>query len=167
MLSRPNAPAIANWNCSRKVTETLSIDEYHREVGVGSQSREPARTRVYHEDALQEAIVTAITAWRLEGRVRHQMMFWHIPNERSIASQRVRLYRMGVLPGVADLEFLWFDEIAGRPHTAFIEVKTESGRLTDKQQAFKDQCDAMRVPYVVCRSVEDVEETLVEWGLLR
>lgn len=56
--------------------------------------------------------------------------------------------------------------LTGRFH-GLIEVKKEGGYLAPEQKAWRDWCAEQQVPYAVVRSVYDVKETLVGWGLLR
>jgi hypothetical protein len=55
-------------------------------------------------------------------------------------------------PGTADL-VVWF------PHReiGYLEVKTETGQLSDTQRRFKKRCEENGVFYAVVRSVEDVQ----------
>ena len=48
---------------------------------------------------------------------------------------------------------------------AFIEVKKEGGYLSPTQREFRDWCGANGVPFAVCRSVDDVRETLRDWNV--
>jgi len=42
----------------------------------------------------------------------------------------------------------------------YLEVKTEKGKLSVYQQAFKKECEESNIEYYVVRSVEDVMEIL-------
>lgn len=65
--------------------------------------------------------------------------------------------------------------IAFQGHCLFVELKRErsrdllgritpAGRLSEAQQNFQAQCNAVGVPYLVAHSWEDVSERLREWG---
>jgi hypothetical protein len=41
-----------------------------------------------------------------------------------------------------------------------IEVKTDKGKLSPDQEAFRDKCSALGGAYIVARRVEDVEKWL-------
>lgn len=58
-----------------------------------------------------------------------------------------------------------FPDIMGWLHSGrifFIEVKTESGRLSAEQKQFRDRCIATNAYYCVCRSLSDVTEFLTK-----
>jgi hypothetical protein len=48
-----------------------------------------------------------------------------------------------------------------------IEVKREGSYLRPEQKQWRDWCAENQVPYAVCRSIDDVRETLIGWGVLR
>ena len=88
-----------------------------------------------------------------------QCFEWHwneYPNQRGLLHHNLnnakdgktgRLYkRMGVVRGVADLEYN-YDGL-----TWFIELKTTSGRLSKDQEAFADKVQQNKFPYIVVRS---------------
>ena len=59
---------------------------------------------------------------------------------------------MGVVPGVPDL----FIRIARHGyHGLYIELKTEKGRLSDKQRRFADSAVADGYKFVVVRSLDE------------
>jgi hypothetical protein len=73
-----------------------------------------------------------------------------------------RLRAMGVQPGVADLHItLPF----GR--TAWIELKSATGRLSPEQRAFQDYERGIGAQYAVCRSLDEVQATLKAWNVRR
>lgn len=65
---------------------------------------------------------------------------------------------MGVLAGVPDLLF-WHDGWFGG-----IELKTGSS-LSDKQKAFKSKFEFAGGKYATCKSVKEVCDTLMLWGV--
>ena len=71
-----------------------------------------------------------------------------------------KLKDMGTRPGVADLSFVL---PGGR--AAFIELKAPKGRQSPEQKAFEADCTTNNAPYAVCRSIEEVAETLRGWGV--
>jgi hypothetical protein len=75
------------------------------------------------------------------------------------ARQMASLKRDGLTPGFADLVLF-----AKGGRVGFIEVKIEGG----KQSASQVECQRWLIEfghrYAVCRSIDDVTETLREWG---
>lgn len=89
------------------------------------------------------------------------LLWWHTPNGgKRAAREAMRLSRMGVLPGVADLCF-----VLPSGKVAFIELKVESSYQSPAQKAFQNDVEARGCPYVVCRSIDDVRVTLEDWGV--
>jgi hypothetical protein len=75
------------------------------------------------------------------------------------AIQMNSLKRQGLKVGFPDLVALMpFGQVG------FIEVKCEGEKLTDKQAEVHEWLLALGHRVVVCRSVEDVRDTLREWG---
>ena len=94
-------------------------------------------------------------------------VIWYHPangEKRNIVTA-VRLKRMGVHPGVADLAFVLPDGRHGRP--AFMEIKSAKGRLSPDQKSFRDRCAAIGVPYALVKSLDDAQQVLRHWGALR
>jgi len=89
----------------------------------------------------------------------HDLPVWHCANgeHRDINTGR-KLKAFGVLPGVPDLCFLLPTGKAG-----FIELKAGKGKLTDAQQAFATQAQDLGAYWAECRSLEEVERTLINW----
>lgn len=57
--------------------------------------------------------------------------------------------------------------LIGESIMGLIEVKKEGGRLAPEQREWRDWCGSHLIPYAVCRSVDDVAETLKAWEVLR
>lgn len=109
------------------------------------------------EQALQIAVVAFLKL------AAPDLLFWSTPNAVNTKNgKRAGAFNkaMGVLPGVADLQFLLGD---GR--TGFIELKSRTGAQTKAQETFEDSVNALGCPYVVCRSIDDVRVTLEDWGV--
>lgn len=99
------------------------------------------------------------------------LLWWHVANEnatRARINKQGKRYnpngnkrkRMGVRPGVADLQFILADGKA-----AFIELKVEGSYQSNTQKAFQADVEARGCAYVVCRSLDDVRVTLEDWGV--
>lgn len=89
----------------------------------------------------------------------------HIPNGAVLAGdakargmQMNALKRAGLMLGFPDLLLFHKD---GR--IAFIEVKSEGGRVSDDQKTCHAWMTSLGHKIAVCRSVEDVQETLERW----
>ena len=85
-------------------------------------------------------------------------IFCHsVPNEGAGTDKlrTMRMITMGLRPGTADL-VVWFP---GRV-IGYLEVKTETGQLSENQRRFKRRCEENGVFYAVVRSVEDVQQIL-------
>ena len=82
-------------------------------------------------------------------------------NAKQRAIQMANLKRDGLTPGFPDLIVFGPDRIG------FIEVKIEGEFATDTQMEVEDwlTCWAGQ-RYAVCRSQQDVTDTLTEWGWL-
>jgi len=70
------------------------------------------------------------------------------------------LKREGVKAGVADIVI-----VRQGGSVAFLEVKTNKGRLSNSQVEFRDWCAANGVPFAIVRGVGDVQSTLVDWNV--
>ena len=123
------------------------------------------------EDLLSIEVANFLRAATLEGRL---LATWtHIPNEVAgvrtgdkVALRRAtRAYSkaksMGMITGVPDFVFVWADG------GGWIELKAESGRLSPSQKDYKEWATATCSRYAVCRTLDDVVEKLLEWGVLR
>lgn len=67
---------------------------------------------------------------------------------------------LGTMPGVFDIEIL-----APGGRTFFIECKTDSGRLSDEQQAFKADLIKFGFSYAVVRNLADLETFILQNGI--
>ncbi len=82
----------------------------------------------------------------------------HVPNgEKRTPATGALLKRMGTKPGVEDLQFIW----QKRLHA--IEVKPEGEYQSRVQKARQADVIAAGGVYAVCRSTDDVRETLARW----
>lgn len=105
------------------------------------------------EQQLQRLVVDYIR------RAYPEIVFWHCPNGgKRTAVEAMRFQQMGVLAGVPDLHFLM---PGGR--IAFIELKAGKGKLSASQASFFAQADKWNAPWAVCRTLEEVVTTLIEW----
>lgn len=101
--------------------------------------------RYSKEDTLQHDILHALSMIVTKG------FFYHINNSGKTDSERIRNAYLGVLPGVADIHVVW-----PRGH-GYIEVKTpdKNSKQSLVQKDFQKTCEKMKIPYSICRSVDD------------
>lgn len=66
----------------------------------------------------------------------------------------------GTVAGIPDLAIV---VPAGRIH--FIEVKTETGRLSGDQRAVHDRLIALGTPAVIAQSIDDVRTAFETWRI--
>jgi hypothetical protein len=116
--------------------------------------------RVDRESPIQEAIVRFLD-FALPGTVR----VVGVSNNARSPAAGAKEKRKGMVAGYPDLTVMGTDHM-GAPFLAFIEVKTEAGRLSKPQKEWQDWCNMAGLHYAVCRSVDDAKETLDEWNLL-
>jgi hypothetical protein len=104
------------------------------------------------EDLLQRAMVEHLWLVMKKGIV------YHIKNDGETEAKRKRNAAIGVLSGVADLHVVW----AGGH--GYIEVKLPKKTSVQKpsQIEFEKTCKALKVPYAVCRSLEDVTQFVLD-----
>ena len=116
------------------------------------------------ESVIQEQIVNYLSMICRQ----YGFLFFSVPNE-SITSGKtgadfgraINLKKMGVLPGVSDLV------IGCRGKMYCLEVKNEKGKQSDRQKNFEAWCDDCCIPYVLVRSIDEVQKTLNEWGIVK
>jgi hypothetical protein len=87
-----------------------------------------------------------------------RLCLFHIPNGMfSNAREGAKFKAQGVISGVPDLVFIW----AGK--TRYIEVKTESGRLSTEQVKLHQKWKEQGVEVKVCRSSKEIIELVRSW----
>lgn len=103
------------------------------------------------EDEIQMQIVEWLTLMGI--------VCFHIPNERSSSvANMMKLKRLGLLPGAADLE-VWVP-INGKTKTVYMEVKRHDGRQSVNQKTFQAKCENAGYPYHVVRSLDEAIEVV-------
>lgn len=121
------------------------------------------RGRTGPEDRIAIEVGNMLRAATLEAKL--SAVWTHIPHEvgggNHLSSIRYALAKaMGLITGSADYVFVW-PEGGG-----WIELKSKTGSLSPAQRDFKQWCSTTGVKHAVCRSCEEVEETLRTWGVL-
>ncbi len=110
----------------------------------------------YREDDLQVAVIEYLKL------VKPDAFYFHVPNGGMMhVSHKLKLKRMGVQPGVADLLFI---RPGGR--LGCIELKLPKGRQSTGQREFERVCGVYGADYKIAHSIEEVTQILREWGCL-
>lgn len=92
-----------------------------------------------------------------------KVIWFHCPNGEARSPRTgARLKRMGVRPGVPDLCF-----VLPGGQSAFLELKSGSGHLTQAQRQFRDAAADAGAKYAVANNPDGVTTVLREWGALR
>lgn len=119
--------------------------------------------RMGEEDRLSVEVATMLRVATTEGRL--SATWTHVPHEAAGKGKFAAIYMakakaMGLIKGSADFVFVW-------PNGGgWIELKTDSGRLTPEQKTFREWCKAAGSHHATCRTLEEVEAKLIEWGVL-
>ena len=108
------------------------------------------------EDTEQETVIQ--WARYSSGRWPELRLLYHTPNGGSRnKKEAVKLKRMGVLAGVADLHL---PVARGRYHSLYIEMKFDDGRLLKSQREFLTAAAGLQNYCVVCYSAADAIEAI-------
>lgn len=88
-------------------------------------------------------------------------VFFAVPNQKGTRKtwEQGLLKSLGVRAGVADLVFVLPEGRVG-----FIELKApDNGRQSADQAVFEEDVRALGAPYLICRSLAEVEGALAAW----
>jgi hypothetical protein len=108
------------------------------------------------EEALQRRVVNFLRY------VSPLALWFHVPNGGGRSKAEAGIMKaMGARAGVPDLIFL----LPSEPWRAAIELKTDTGKLSAAQRAWRADSDALGVPFAVARSVLEVDTLLRGWGV--
>lgn len=107
------------------------------------------------EQALHKAIANYLAIALPAGYAFH-----HSRNGGMSRAENGRAKAMGAMAGFPDL-------VLFGPHawTAFVEIKTSTGRLSPEQRGVHDMLRSMGFRVGIARSIEDVDDLLEEWGV--
>ena len=121
------------------------------------------------ESVIQTQIVEYLSAISRS----HGFLFFSVPNEALLSITKslgindrmsfallAILKKMGMTPGTSDLI------IGHRSRMYCLEVKNEIGKQSENQTIFEMNCKEYEIPYRLVRSVHDVSEALIEWGIV-
>lgn len=128
--------------------------------------------RNHPEDQLQRAVVQYLRY------VCPHVRAFHVPNGGKRSKVEAGIFKaMGVMPGVADLLIFWsvsvVHDVVKTKHGKIlpilqggaIELKAGKNTVTDAQKVFREWWTALGGKYALCRSLEDVQKALSEWGI--
>lgn len=94
---------------------------------------------------------------------RSDCVWFAVPNgEYRSKRTGARLKAMGVRPGVADIAI-----ILPGGKSAFMELKSPTGRLSPEQRVFRADAEAAGALYAIADTPELVQFVLASWGALR
>ena len=101
---------------------------------------------------------------RLRLLCRPGIIYWHTPNGglRENKREAAKLRAMGVLPGVADLQFLY---PCAQPNL-FLELKARGRKLTPDQEVFRDLVRAAGHAYEWTDSLDEAIRILIQYKVL-
>lgn len=88
------------------------------------------------------------------------LKMFKVPNKTCIRLV-MWLRKMGFLPGASDLQ------IFHNGKAYFIEMKTPTGKQSEKQKLFMNNVLKAGCEYAVCRSVDDIKECLKIWRIVK
>lgn len=113
----------------------------------------PISSKEYRTPKLKESQIhrAVVDYWRKAGR--RDTLLATIPNMNPHG-------QAGLTPGLADLI------VIGGGKVRFLELKTETGKLTRSQEAIKAICEANGVEYAVTYGREEPIAVLKEWGIV-
>lgn len=107
----------------------------------------------------------------LKLRVRPGVMYFHVPNgETHDERAGAKLKAMGVLPGVADLVFVWNDDASIQQpclRVLFLELKAKRGKESTSQIIFSVAVQRIGCAYRIACSLDDALAVLKEFDLLK
>lgn len=126
-------------------------------------SRRWRKVRVY--DPLEFQMQIALLQ-HVRLRARPDVLYWHTPNgELRDKRAAAKLKAMGVLPGVADLIFIWSGP-AG-PLVLFLELKARGRTMTAEQKVFAETVIALRCFYECVDNLDAAIALLKDYNLLK
>lgn len=119
-------------------------------------------------NGLSEATIHRSVVKLLRTVLLPSVVWFHIPNgELRDPVVAGKLKGMGVVAGLPDLCLMWTDKDTEQPVTGWIELKSEKGRLSDKQADMIGRIASLHHHFSVARSVQDVADLIARWDVPR
>lgn len=129
-----------------------------------------APERDYSETSLHLMVVLYLKGIIKKGGKEYQvqapfpgLLYCHPNNEQKDKQEAAWGWLKGVLAGVPD--FIMWERINGIPQPMAIELKKPGKNQAPTQRTFQYNFEQKGGLYAVCRSVGEVRDTLIRWGL--
>lgn len=105
----------------------------------------------------------------LKAAARPDVIWAHVPNEGKRRGKTGAILKAkGMLPGFADFVFMMPSRLIGGPATVrLLELKGPDGEQSVAQLDFEARCEAIRAPYIVASTRDEVMHALHEFNVLR
>ena len=109
------------------------------------------------EHQLQRSIAQLLDHYERQGKLK-----WHsVPNGGHMSPAMGRRRKdEGMKAGAPDLVLYFPGGSAVQ-----VEVKTATGRLSSSQKVWQESCQALTLPYVICRDLGEIEALVESRGL--
>jgi hypothetical protein len=120
--------------------------------------------RASGEYALANIVAINLRNLSFEGKLSG--VWFHVPNEFAINSPSDivalrKRHGIGMMNGAPDFVFLKNTE------SLQVELKTQTGKLSESQKKWQAYSERKGVPYVVARSWDEVELALKKYGFIK
>lgn len=128
------------------------------------------KPKVYIPDPLEEEIHLAIAEY-LDTVIKRPSR-WHtieVSNQASgwqAINRQKKLKKKGVRTGYPDIEIQWRSKLFENTKLIFMEVKSKSGTLSEKQKEVHQELREDGHQVFVVRSVDEVKSILKELGVI-
>ena len=123
----------------------------------------PPKRRKNEESIMQQAVIRWWATICASYRIPEHLLF-SIPNGgRRDPKSMIFLKREGLRNGVCDL---FLSVPCGRWHGLYVELKTETGRVSDEQKSFINDVGDRGYVAVICRSEEDAKKMILGYLVL-
>lgn len=117
-------------------------------------------SRIDREGPIQRSIVAYLRRVMPDALVHHSAGESHLSGKAAMLAT-VRKKADGMVPGFPDI-IVFPSSVVG---AFLLEVKAEAGRVSDAQKDVHAQLRGLGYRVAVVRSIEDVRESLFEWGI--
>lgn len=112
---------------------------------------------------MSEHLIQRAVLQYLRLNAKPEIFYFSVPNG-GLRNARVaqQMKAEGLQPGVADLCFM-----LPKGRSAWLELKTEKGRLSDVQVGFKSRCRDLGHLWAMARSVDEAIPYFAAWNILK